>query len=287
MEQQYIDLVKEVITSGEKREDRTGEGTVSLFGKRMEFDISERFPLFTHKKMPFKMILKELLWFLSGSTDANILKKQKVPIWDGNSSREFLDKRGLNHLPEGDIGAGYGHQWRHFGAPYTSCKEDKSGTGVDQIEKMVDLIKNDPTSRRIILCAWNPAQQHQMALPACHLLFQCYVREGKYLDGQLYQRSGDLGLGIPFNVASYACLLYMLAFVTDLKPGKFVHVIGDCHVYNSHIDPLSKYFEDVTLNEFPILKIKRQVKNIFDFKVDDFEIEGYKSGGCIKMKMAI
>lgn len=287
MEQQYIDLVKEVITSGEKREDRTGEGTVSLFGKRMEFDISERFPLFTHKKMPFKMILKELLWFLSGSTDANILKEQNVPIWDGNSSREFLDKRGLNHLPEGDIGAGYGHQWRHFGAPYTNCKDDYTGKGVDQIQNMVELIKNEPTSRRIILCAWNPEQQPEMSLPPCHLLFQCYVREGKYLDGQLYQRSGDLGLGIPFNVASYSCLLYMLAHVTDLKTGKFMHIIGDCHVYNSHILPLSKHFEEVTLSELPILKIKRKVRDIFDFKVEDFEIEGYKAKSSVKLKMAI
>lgn len=285
-EEAYLQLLEKTVNSGDQRIDRTGVGTLAIFGERLQFDLTKHFPLLTTKKVPWKTVLRELLWFLSGSTDANLLKEQKVHIWDGNSSREFLDSRGLTNLPEGDIGSGYGHQWRHFGAEYKTCFDDYTGQGVDQISLVIDLIKKNPTSRRILFSAWNPSQQDTMALPPCHVMAQFFVREGKYLDCQLYQRSADLGLGIPFNIASYAFLTYMIAHVTHLTPGIFTHITGDTHVYLNHVEPLKKQLHRTPL-EFPKLEITRQVDNIFSFKEEDFKITDYNHYPGIKMKMAV
>lgn len=284
-ENQYLNLVDNIVEFGEQRVDRTGTGTISMFGSQMVFDISTYFPLLTTKKMAWETIIKELLWFISGKTDATILQKQGVHIWDGNSSREFLDSAGLSHLPVGDIGAGYPHQWRHFGAEYTDCKADYTGKGVDQIAEIVRLLRENPTSRRIILSAWNPAQQKSMALPACHTLAQFYVRGNKYLDCQLYQRSGDMGLGVPFNIASYSMLVYILAHVTGLTPGRFIHTLGDSHIYNDHIAKLQDQLNRVPF-KFPRLQINRKVESIDDFKVSDFELVDYEHHPAIPMKMS-
>jgi thymidylate synthase len=285
-EQQYLDLLKNILEKGEKRDDRTGVGTLSLFGCRMEFDLTKGFPLFTTRKMPWKIIIKELLWMLSGSTDVTKLQSQDVHIWDGNSTRDFLDKRGLSNLPEWDIGAGYGHQWRHFDAPYNTCKDDYTGKGVDQISKIIKLIKEEPTSRRIVLCAWNPAQEDQMALPPCHILAQFYVREGIYLDCQLYQRSQDVALAANYNITAYSALTVMFAHVTGLQAGKFIHVIGDAHVYLNHVDAVKELLTRQPYS-FPQLKITNQTTDIFQIKLEDFQITGYKSHPTLKMPMAI
>lgn len=215
-EQQYLELIREIIETGVEKSDRTGVGTRSLFGKMMRFDISETFPLLTTKRVFWKGVVEELLWFLRGSTYGKELSDKGVHIWDGNGSREFLDKLGFKERKEGDLGPVYGFQWRHFGAKYVNCDTDYTGQGVDQIEDLIKRIKNDPNSRRHIVNAWNVADINKMALPPCHVLFQFYVSQGK-LSCMLYQRSCDVGLGIPFNIASYALLTVMIARVTFIQ----------------------------------------------------------------------
>ena len=239
MEDQYLNLLRKVLKEGIEKPDRTGVGTYSLFGEKMEFDISKSIPILTTKKVFWKKVLIEFLWFVSGKTDIDTLQKQGVRFWDANSSREFLDKRGLTHLREGDLGPIYGFNWRHFGAVYKNCDTDYTGQGIDQLKTIIDMLKNDPFSRRLILTSWNTSIIDQMALPPCHHTFQLNVVEingEKYLDCMLIQRSGDLFLGIPFNIASYSFLTYMLAHLTGMKPRKFIHIIGDAHVYKNHID---------------------------------------------------
>jgi len=284
-EMQYLDLVRDVIRNGDSRPDRTGVGTRSRFGVQMRFSLRDHFPLLTTKSVFWRGVAEELLWFVSGDTSAKTLQDKKIKIWDGNSSRDYLDSIGLTHREVGDLGPVYGWQWRHFGAEYKTMHDDYTGQGVDQIKQVIDAIKNKPHDRRIILSAWNPKDIPQMALPPCHMFAQFYVANGE-LSCQMYQRSADLGLGVPFNIASYALLTCLLAHVTGLKRGDFVHVIGDAHVYNNHIDAL----EQQLLREpklFPQLHISDKVKNIEDCTFADLEITGYNPHGKIKMEMAV
>lgn len=209
---QYLKLIDKVINEGAEKEDRTGVGVHSLFGETMRFNLEDTFPLLTTKNVFFRGVVEELLWFVRGQTDANILKDKGITIWDGNSSREFLDKLGFKDRKEGDIGPGYGFQWRHFGANYTHAHADYTGQGVDQLQEIIDTLKKDPTNRRMIMTAWNPAALRQMALPPCHMMSQFYVANGK-LSCLMYQRSCDIGLGVPFNIASYSLLACMIAQV--------------------------------------------------------------------------
>lgn len=286
-EHKYLSLMKKIMKKGEVRKDRTGVGTKSLFGVKMKFDLSKQFPLFTTKRVPRLMVFKELLFFISGETDTKILEKQKVNIWKGNTSKEFLVKRGLQY-EEGDYGPSYGFQWRHFGAKYEGCNKDYTGKGVDQLTKLIDQIKNNPYSRRHILTAWNPSQLDEMPLPPCHAWCQFYVSEDKHLDCQLYQRSGDMFLGVPFNVASYSALTYIMAHLTGLKPGKLIHIIGDAHIYLNHQKQVEEQLSRTPM-PFPKLKIvgRDTIKTIDDFKLNNLKIEGYNSWPSIKAKMAV
>jgi len=285
-EQQYLDLISNIIKNGNKKTDRTGTGTMSMFGAQMRFNLRNgTFPLLTTKKTFWRGIAEELFWFIQGSTNANDLVEKKVRIWDANGSREFLDSLGFTDREVNDLGPVYGFQWRHFGAEYVDAKTDYTGQGIDQLMDVINKIKNRPDDRRIIMCAWNPADLNKMALPPCHCLVQFYVANGE-LSCQLYQRSADMGLGVPFNIASYALLTHMIAHVTDLKPGDFVHTLGDAHVYLNHIEPLTVQLGRQP-KEFPKLVIKRKVENIEDFKFEDFAVEGYEPHPKITMDMAV
>ncbi|XP_017075921.1 thymidylate synthase [Drosophila eugracilis] len=286
-EEQYLDLLRHIITNGEQRMDRTKVGTLSVFGSQMRFNMRESFPLLTTKRVFFRAVAEELLWFVAGKTDAKLLQAKNVHIWDGNSTREFLDKLGHTERAVGDLGPVYGFQWRHFGAEYGSCEDDYAGKGIDQLRQVIDTIKNNPSDRRIIMSAWNPLDIPKMALPPCHCLAQFYVSQTRNeLSCQLYQRSADMGLGVPFNIASYALLTYMIAHVTGLKPGDFVHTMGDTHVYLNHVEPLKEQLER-TPRPFPKMVIKRQVKDIEDFRFEDFEVVDYNPYPKIKMDMAV
>lgn len=228
---------------------------------------------------------EELLWFVAGSTNAKLLSDRGIHIWDGNGSREFLDKSGLGHREEGDLGPVYGFQWRHFGAEYENMHADYSGKGVDQLVDLIERIKKNPNDRRLVLTAWNPAALKDMALPPCHMFCQFYVADGE-LSCQMYQRSCDLGLGVPFNIASYSLLTMMIAQCTDLKPGDFVHVLGDAHVYANHVEPLKQQLKN-TPRFLPKLKINPDKKDIDSFVFEDFEILGYKPHKKIAMEMAV
>jgi len=285
-EQQYLQLIRKIIQTGNKKGDRTGTGTLSLFGAQMRFSLRDgSFPLLTTKKVFYRGIAEELFWFIRGSTSAKELQEKNVRIWDGNSSRAFLDSIGLNHREEGDLGPVYGFQWRHFGAEYVDMHADYSGKGVDQLANVINLIRTRPDDRRILLCAWNPADLDKMALPPCHCLVQFYCANGE-LSCQLYQRSADMGLGVPFNIASYALLTIMLAHVTGLKPGDFVHTLGDAHVYSNHVEALRQQLEREP-RPFPTISIKRKVENIEEFKFEDFEVTGYDPHPKIAMDMAV
>lgn len=296
-EKGYLSLCQEIIAKGSHRPDRTGTGTLSIFGPpQLRFSLRDnKFPLLTTKRVFTKAIIYELLWFISGNTDANKLKEVGVHIWDGNGSREYLDKVGLSHREEGDLGPVYGFQWRHFGARYIDFRSDYAGEGVDQLAEVIWKIKNTPYDRRIIMSAWNPADMKAMALPPCHMFAQFYVNFPVGADGEkkrpelsclMYQRSCDMGLGVPFNIASYALLTKMIAEVCDMDCGDFVHTMGDAHVYMDHIEALKVQIEREP-REFPTLEIKRKVTDIDDFKYEDFEIVGYKPYGKIDMKMSV
>lgn len=274
-ESKYIDLVKDVLINGESRDDRTGVGTISVFGRHFTMDISNSFPLLTTKRVFWKGVAEELLFFISGQTDTKILEAKGVNIWKGNTSREFLDKRGLTNLKEGEYGKSYGYQWRHFG--------DK----VDQLQQLIDGIKKDPFSRRHYMTAWNPLELDNIPLVACHLSCQFYVsNDCKRLSCQVYMRSCDIGLGLPFNIASYSLLTYMICHLINLQPDKLSFCLGDAHIYNNHIEQMKELITR-DLRYLPTLKIKREVKNIDDFKIEDFEIIGYNPHKTIKMEMAI
>jgi len=263
--QNYLDLMRHVLEHGAIKTDRTGTGTRSVFGWQMRFNLADGFPMVTTKKLHTRSIIHELLWFLSGSTNIDYLKKNGVSIWD-----EWADA-------EGDLGPVYGHQWRSWPAP--------NGEAIDQISQIVDQIKASPDSRRLIVSAWNVADIPRMALAPCHALFQFYVAEGK-LSCQLYQRSADIFLGVPFNIASYALLTEMLAQQCDLMPGDFVWTGGDCHLYANHLDQAR---EQLSREPFPLprLEIKRRPENLFGYTFDDFEIVGYQSHPHIKAPVAI
>jgi thymidylate synthase len=263
--QQYLDLMSRVMENGADKGDRTGTGTRSVFGHQMRFDLSEGFPLVTTKKLHLRSIIIELLWFLRGDTNIGWLKDNGVSIWD-----EWANENG-------DLGPVYGYQWRSWPAP--------DGTSIDQIEKLVEGIKNNPNSRRHIVSAWNPALVDEMALPPCHCLFQFYVADGK-LSCQLYQRSADIFLGVPFNIASYALLTHMIAQVCDLKVGDFVHTLGDAHLYSNHFEQVKTQLGRAP-KALPQLKINPDVKTLTDFKFGDFEIIDYDPHPHIKAPVAV
>ncbi len=290
-ERQYLELVREVMTMGVGKSDRTGTGTRSVFGRTMRFDLSNgALPLLTTKRMSFKSILAELLWFISGNTSSKTLFAQGVKIWDANGSREALDKLGFTEREEGDLGPVYGFQWRHFGAKYTTHDADYTGQGVDQLAQVVDQLKNNPDSRRILMSAWNPADLKQMALPPCHVSSQFYVSNGK-LSCLLYQRSADMGLGVPYNIASYALLVHILAKATGLVAGELVHTMGDCHVYSDHVDALEVQLTR-TPKPFPTLvvlggAIETGLPWIEALCPEDFHLHNYDPHPAIFMKMSV
>jgi len=263
--QQYLDLLRHIRTNGVMKEDRTGTGTQSVFGYQMRFNLSEGFPLLTTKKVHLKSIIYELLWFLAGDTNVKFLQEHGVSIWD-----EWADANG-------NLGPVYGHQWRSW--------QSTDGRVIDQISQVIDLIQHHPDSRRMLVTAWNPSDVDKMALPPCHCLFQFYVADGK-LSCQLYQRSADVFLGVPFNIASYALLTLMMAQVCGLQPGEFIHTTGDTHIYRNH-------FEQVELQlsreprKLPVMKLNPEVKSLFDFQYEDFTLEGYDPWPAIKAPVAV
>jgi len=287
-ENQYLESLKRILNEGEVRSNRTNIKTLSIFGERFVFDISTSFPLLTTKKVFYKLILKELLFFISGKTDTKILEDQAVFIWKGNTSKAFLEKRGLKYQ-EGDMGAGYGFQWRHWGAEYKDCNSDYTNKGIDQLQNIIKEIKINPFSRRLILSAWNVDQLDQMTLPPCHCFVQFYVsNDQKYLDCQLYQRSADMFLGVPFNIASYSFLTYMIAFLTGLKPRRLIHVIGDAHIYTNHIEQVKTQIKRTPYEWSQVKLIDTQkIKSIDDFRVENFKIENYKYHPSIKASMVV
>ena len=262
---QYLDLLRHIYTDGVVKTDRTGVGTKSIFGYQCRYDLSEGFPLLTTKKVHLKSIIYELLWFLSGSTNIGYLKEHGVSIWD-----EWADENG-------DLGPVYGHQWRSWPTP--------DGGSIDQISKLIDTIKNNPDSRRMLVSAWNVAEVDSMALPPCHCLFQFYVADGK-LSCQLYQRSADTFLGVPFNIASYALLTMMIAQVCGLQPGEFIHTTGDTHLYLNHLEQAALQLSREP-RPLPRMIINPGVKDIFSFKYEDFTLEGYDPWPAIKAPVAV
>ena len=263
--QQYLDLIQHILDNGTDRSDRTGTGTRSVFGHQLRFDLSDGFPLVTTKKVHVRSIFHELLWFLSGNTNIAYLKENGVSIWD-----EWADE-------DGELGPVYGSQWRSWPTP--------DGQHVDQIKQLLDMIRDNPDSRRLIVSAWNVAEVPKMALPPCHALFQFYVANGR-LSCQLYQRSADVFLGVPFNIASYALLTMMVAQVTDLEPGDFIHTFGDVHLYSNHFEQAHLQLSR-TPRALPTLKINPEVRDLFTFKYDDFELVDYDPHPHIKAKVAV
>ena len=263
--QQYLSLLNRILTEGATKTDRTGTGTMSVFGNQMRFNLADSFPLLTTKKLHLKSIIYELLWFLRGDTNVHYLQEHGVRIWN-----EWADENG-------DLGPVYGHQWRSW--------PDYNGGTIDQIQNVLDLIRNHPDSRRMIVSAWNPAEVEQMALPPCHCLFQFYVADGK-LSLQLYQRSADTFLGVPFNIASYALLLQMMAQVSGLEPGEFIHTTGDTHLYLNHLDQARLQLTR-TPRPLPKMRINPDVKNLFDFHYEDFQLEGYDPWPHISAQVSV
>ena len=263
--QQYLDLMRHVRDNGLRRTDRTGTGTISVFGYQMRFDLAEGFPVVTTKKLHLRSIIHELLWFLKGDTNIRYLKENGVSIWD-----EWADENG-------DLGPVYGSQWRSWPAP--------DGQKIDQISNVIEQIRTNPDSRRLIVSAWNPAEVDNMALPPCHSLFQFYVSDGK-LSCQLYQRSADILLGVPFNIASYALLTLMIAQVCDLQPGDFIHTFGDAHLYLNHLEQV-----DLQLSRepypLPTMSLNLDIKSVFDFTYDDITLNNYQSHPAIKAPIAV
>ena len=262
---QYLDLLRYIRANGVMKEDRTGTGTQSVFGYQMRFDLSEGFPLLTTKKVHLKSIIYELLWFIAGDTNVKYLQDHGVTIWD-----EWADENG-------DLGPVYGHQWRSWPAP--------EGRVIDQLSMVIDTIRRNPDSRRMLVTAWNPAEVDKMALPPCHCLFQFYVADGK-LSCQLYQRSADVFLGVPFNIASYALLTMMIAQVCGLKPGEFVHTTGDTHIYRNHFDQVATQLSREP-RPLPRMRLNPDIKSIFDFTYGDFTLEGYDPWPAIKAPVAV
>ncbi|HCN16997.1 MULTISPECIES: thymidylate synthase [Psychrobacter] len=280
-EQAYLDLLRHVLANGTEKGDRTGTGTLSHFGAQLRFDLTTGFPLLTTKKVHFKSIVYELLWFLSGSTHVNYLQENGVRIWNEWATAEQTARF---NRPAGDLGPVYGHQWRNYGA---SKREDGSydSDGVDQIAQVIEQIKHNPNSRRLIVSGWNPGEAEQVALPPCHTLFQFFVADNK-LSCQLYQRSADLFLGVPFNIASYALLTHMVAQVCGLDVGEFIWTGGDCHIYQNHREQVERQLTR-SLYQLPTLTLNSDVDNIFAFTYEDISVDGYESHPAIKAKVAV
>ena len=299
-EQQYLNLIKNILENGTWEEGRNGK-TKALFGASMRFSLKDgKIPILTTKKTAWKTCLKELLWFIRGETDNKLLQDQGVHIWDGNSSREFLDSRGLTHYEVNELGPIYGRQWRHFNAPYITKKDKKFAEklpenekayyniegGVDQLQQIIDALK-DPaqrTSRRLIMTAWNPCQLHDMALPPCHIFCQFNVHNGDQLSCAMYQRSSDEFLGQPINIASYSFLTHLIAKHCGLQANEFVYFIGNCHIYENAIDACKLQITREPF-PFPTVSIKRVRENINDYQVDDFTLDNYQSHEAIKVAM--
>ena len=290
-EYQYLSLLKNIINYGVKEQGRNGI-TYTQIGGMMRFSLNDnKIPLMTTKKLAWRVCLKELLWFIRGDTNNDLLQQQNVNIWNANATRDFLDSRGLYHLRENDLGPVYGHQWRFWNAPYSreyGCFEDYRGKGIDQLQNIIDDINKSKitgeTSRRMIMTAWNPEQLDEMALPPCHVLSQFHITEGNKLSCTLYQRSADMGLGVPFNIASYAFLTHIIAKHCDLEAKEFIHFIGNAHIYDDHMDVLEEQIENEPY-EPPNLIISEKKEKIEDYKFDDFIIENYNYHKPIKMKM--
>ncbi|GAO52657.1 thymidylate synthase [Saitoella complicata NRRL Y-17804] len=290
-ENQYLDLIRNILENGETRPDRTGTGTRSIFAPpNLRFNLRDgQFPLLTTKRVFLRAVIEELLWFIAGTTTSVPLTEKGIHIWDGNSSRAYLNSLGLTHRAEGDLGPIYGFQWRHFGASYTTHDADYTGQGIDQLAEVVRKVRDEPWDRRIIMSAWNPVAIPEMALPPCHVLCQFSVNTRNEVSCLLYQRSADMGLGIPFNIASYALLTYMIAHITGRTPGDLIIQLGDAHVYNDHVEALQEQLQREP-RPFPTLRIKRskeEVGGIDGFAVEDFVVEGYKPYPKIEMKMSV
>lgn len=274
-ELQYLNLVKKIISEGNERPDNTGEITISTFGPQMRFNLRDnKIPLLTTKRLAWRAVAEELFWFISGSTDSKLLQQKKVYIWEGTGSRQVLDASGFTEREEGDLGPIYGFQWRHCGAKYKTCKDDYSGQGIDQLFNVIEKLKIRPHDRGILLCSWNVVDLKQMALSPCHCLVQFYVHNGE-LSCQLYQRSAEMSIGVPFNIATYSMLTHMIAHVTNLKPGDFIHTIGDAHIYLNHVESLLAQCERIPV-DFPTLTFNRKITNIEEFCIDDFNVENYQ-----------
>lgn len=289
-ESQYLSLIKNIIDNGVKEVGRNGT-TYSEIGGMMKFSLKDNtIPLMTTKKLAWRVCLKELLWFVRGDTSNELLQKENVGIWNGNATREFLDSRGLNNLRENDLGPVYGHQWRFWNAKYENSETNYNGKGIDQLQNIIDEInyckEHKVTSRRMIMSAWNPEQLDEMALPPCHVLSQYHITEGNKLSCSLYQRSGDMGLGIPFNIASYSFLTHLLAKHCNLEAGDFVHFIGNMHIYDDHIEALKEQI-DREPYDFPKLEILSKKDNINNYKFEDFKVKDYKFHKQLKMEMRV
>lgn len=284
-EYQYLYLIEDILKEGKMVDSRNGN-SLTIFGSTMHFSLENNsVPMLTTKQVSFKTCLKELLWFIAGKTNNKLLKEQKVHIWDKNGSREFLDSRGLTELEEDDLGPIYGHQWRHFNASYSDCKSDYTKKGVDQLLYIINCLK-DPVerySRRLIMSAWNPCQIDEMALPPCHILVQFNVINDE-LSCALYQRSGDVGLGVPFNILSYSILTHLLAAHCNLKAKEFVYYLGNSHIYDDHINVLTQQATRIPYT-FPTIIIKTIYPTIEEYTLEDFEILNYKYHPKVKMEM--
>ena len=285
-EYQYLSLIENILKNGCDFESRNGS-TKSIFGNMMRFSLNDGIiPILTTKKVAWKTCFKELQWFIKGHTDNKLLKEVNVHIWDDNGSKEFLEKQNLTYR-EDDLGPVYGHQWRHFNATYTDCNADYTNQGIDQLQELIKNLKSEEgrKSRRLIISAWNPCQIKEMALPPCHVLMQFYVSENKYLSCSLYQRSGDVGLGVPFNIASYSFLTHMLAKHCGLEAKDFVYFLGNAHIYEEHIEPLKEQIQREPL-PFPKITFKEIKENIEDYSLADIEFsQEYKFHKQIKMEM--
>ncbi|KAI5181169.1 thymidylate synthase [Nematocida sp. AWRm80] len=285
-EQQYLNLIRTILEKGNRKNDRTGTGTLSICGSMSRYSLeNNKLPLLTTKTINIRIVIEELLFFLKGETDNKILKKKGIKIWNLNSTKEFLENRGINR-EEDDLGPVYGFQWRHFGAEYSTCTEDYTKKGIDQLSNVIEELKKDKNSRRLVVSAWNPIDLDQMVLPPCHVLFQFLVQNDK-LNCILYQRSGDVGLGVPFNIASYSVLLKIVSYLTNIPEGEFIHFIGDAHIYTDHIDQLTQQCTREP-REFPTLKILPAQKRtkLEEFIIDDFILEDYHPHPPIKMNMS-
>ena len=281
---QYLDVLQDILDNGVVKENRTGVNTIAVFGRSMRFDLSKGFPIITTKRVPFKIVAGELLWFISGSNKLKDLHKNNVHIWDANAGADYWkhdikkcfdckNKSGKNCL-----GRVYGVQWRDWRNP--------EGIKVDQLKEVIDDIKNNPTSRRLIVTAWNPGELDRMALPPCHMFFQFFVNDGK-ISLSMYQRSCDMFLGVPFNISSYSLLLEMIAQVCNLKPGELYHILGDAHIYENHLDQVKEQLSRKPDKKLPKLKLNKKIKNIDKFKIEDIKLIGYKPQPTIKAPMAV